>query len=135
MSLINKLEKIDLILILFVLITTTIYPIIFFKFNNLPHEDVAILMCYSKNFTEGNGIVWNKDGLPFDDATDFLFMLLISFINYCEGPLELSGFLIIYFSCYYVSTDFIDSITIINSVQDLDYIWYENGEICANYAT
>ena len=43
----------------------------------LPADDAAMLMRYSQNFAQGNGIVWNPGEQPVDGATDFLFMLLV----------------------------------------------------------
>lgn len=43
-----------------------------------PAEDAAMLMRYSINLADGNGIVWNIGQPPVDGATDFLFMVLLA---------------------------------------------------------
>ncbi len=43
-----------------------------------PAEDAAMLMRYSLNLADGNGIVWNTGQPPVDGATDFLFMVLLA---------------------------------------------------------
>jgi hypothetical protein len=44
-----------------------------------PHEDAYILFRYVEHLVDGRGIVFNPDGPPTEGATDFLWMILLSF--------------------------------------------------------
>src|ERR1700686_5011566 len=43
----------------------------------IPLEDASMLLRYSKNFADGNGIVWNVGEHPVEGATDFLYMITV----------------------------------------------------------
>ena len=45
-----------------------------------PHEDAYILFRYVENFVTGQGIAFNRGGPPTEGATDFLWMIGLSFL-------------------------------------------------------
>lgn len=57
-----------------------LFNIFQFSFHSLPAEDAAMLLRYSQNLSNGQGIVWNKGEKPVDGATDFLFMAILALI-------------------------------------------------------
>lgn len=71
---------IDIIIILILCILSILFGLRYFNFHAYPFEDAAILMRYSQNLAEGHGVVWNIDEAPVDGATDFLFMIVLSFM-------------------------------------------------------
>ena len=73
----NKLNQYDLIILLTIALSVVLHTAISFNPSYHPFEDAAILMRYSINFAEGQGIRWNDDEEPVDGATDFLFMIII----------------------------------------------------------
>ena len=78
----------DIVVITLILITTIIFAYLYVNFNIPPFEDAAMLMRYSEHLAQGYGIVWNKGEPPVDGATDFLFMVVIGFLNFCGLPIE-----------------------------------------------
>lgn len=63
------------------LVAFTIYWIrgIGFLYERHPHEDAYILFRYVQNVVSGYGIAFNPGGPPTEGATDFLWMMLLSF--------------------------------------------------------
>ncbi|MCJ7483190.1 MAG: glycosyltransferase family 39 protein [Thermodesulfovibrionales bacterium] len=83
-----KNNKFEILPITFLIILTTLFALFVVNFNIPPFEDAAILMRYSEHVAQGKGIVWNVGEKPVDGATDFLFMLLVAFINRFGFSLE-----------------------------------------------
>lgn len=78
----------DIIAITLILIITIIFSYLYVNFDIPPFEDAAMLMRYSEHLAQGYGIVWNKGEPPVDGATDFLFMVIIGFLNFCGLSIE-----------------------------------------------
>ena len=78
----------DLILVSSLILLTIGYTFTQINLSNLPHEDAAILMRYSKHLARGYGIVWNIGEKPVDGATDFLFMVALAGIHKTGLQLE-----------------------------------------------
>lgn len=57
-----------------------IFAVSFFFYN--PSEDAVILFEYSKNFFDKKIITYSNNVEPTEGATDFLWMIIISFLNY-----------------------------------------------------
>lgn len=74
----QALDLLDLFIIVVLLALSILFGLKFYQFVHEPYEDALILMRYSVNFGEGNGIVWNVGEAPVDGATDFLFMALLA---------------------------------------------------------
>jgi arabinofuranosyltransferase len=85
---VKNLSRIDgLFLILFALVGLWLVVVSVNKPVH-PAEDAAMLMRYSQNLAQGNGIVWNIGQAPVDGATDFLFMAVLAGLYAMGGGLE-----------------------------------------------
>jgi arabinofuranosyltransferase len=73
----KRFSIIDVFILIFLLLSTGLFAVIFVDFSLPPKEDAAILMRYALHFAKGYGIVWNIGEKPVDGATDFLFMILV----------------------------------------------------------
>jgi arabinofuranosyltransferase len=60
--------------------------------SDLPFEDAAMLLRYSKHLARGQGITWNVGESPVDGATDFLYMVIVGAVHALGTPLEKAGF-------------------------------------------
>ena len=73
----NKFRSFETIIIFLILI-----PIIFFYTEYfLPQEDAAILFRYAENLFRTGEITYNLEGVKTEGATDFLWMILLAFLN------------------------------------------------------
>ena len=74
------------------LISSILYflsSLIYLSFNGF-HEDSYILFNYSENLSNHGVISYYPDGPPAEGATDFLWMILLSFMYLIEIPTFLS---------------------------------------------
>ena len=53
-----------------------------FSINFIPSEDALILFRYSENFVDTGIISYNYNSEKVEGATDFLWMIILSFINF-----------------------------------------------------
>lgn len=76
----GKCFRID---IFFSIISAIVYGAIGYYIINTGHlhEDAYILFRYAENVASGYGITYNPGGPPVSGATDFLWMISISFLN------------------------------------------------------
>lgn len=85
-----KLNGIDWLLVIGLMLLTLLYAFACFDFSLHPAEDAAIIMRYAKHIAGGYGIVWNIGERPVDGATDFLYMMLLAILNKAGISLELA---------------------------------------------
>jgi hypothetical protein len=86
----TKLDRLDILLGLGLVLLAAFYTSRFFDFAAHPFEDAAMLMRYSQHLAQGHGIVWNIGERPIDGATDFLFMVLVAALAKAGMSLESS---------------------------------------------
>ena len=93
----NNTKKNNLILIniFFFFILALSY---FVSDNFLPSEDAAILYRYSQNFSETGIISYNYNSTPVEGATDFLWMIILSFFNFINIDIYFSALVINFLS-------------------------------------
>ena len=71
----------DVIWLMFIVMFTFSFSRHRINFEAHPFEDAAMLMRYSEHLAQGYGIVWNIGETPVEGATDFLFMIVVAFLN------------------------------------------------------
>ena len=86
----NRLNRLDGMWVITLLLLTTLYIVRCFNFSCAPFEDAAMNMRYAKHLAEGHGIVWNIGEKPVDGATDFLFIVLVALFIKSGLSLEIS---------------------------------------------
>ena len=70
------------------------WALVNYVFGPVPHEDAFILFRYSENLAQGQGIVWNVGERPVEGATDFLWMIIISFLSLFLNDVVISAYLL-----------------------------------------
>ena len=64
-----------------ILVVTVLIISLFFSNYFLPSEDAAILFRYSENLSSTGSISYNLNGIRSEGATDFLWMIILSFFK------------------------------------------------------
>lgn len=84
----KKLDRLDALLLLSLVLLFGLHTARTFDFARPPLEDAAMLMRYSQHLAEGHGIVWNIGESPVDGATDFLLMVVLALLAKAGLSLE-----------------------------------------------
>ncbi len=103
----------------FILIAVLGFIFIYIPWHIFPAEDAAILFQFSENFAETGSITYNLHGIRSEGATDFLWMIILAFMNFIGFNTYLASTILSMFAL--VGTAFIlYKITSINNI----YILY-----------